>query len=84
MTFQIEKNIPIPKISAGRGRIYPFPEMKVGDSFAVPITKETSFSKSKNTAAVRSSAIAYARKYGGKFSVKFDSTDEVIRCWRVG
>lgn len=30
---KIDKNIPLPSFSRGRKRIYPFKEMKVGDSF---------------------------------------------------
>jgi hypothetical protein len=83
MTFKIDKNVPMPKISKGRPRIYPFPEMEVGDSFAVPITDDLSLGNNTNSSPLRSVAAAYARKYGGRFSVQLDRSNKIMRCWRV-
>lgn len=83
MTFQIDKGLPIPKISTGRPRIYPFPQMEVGDSFAVPITDEILSGQNKSARLLSSAATAYARKYGGRFSVQFDRSNKIMRCWRV-
>lgn len=83
MTFKIEKGIPMPNITSGRPRIYPFPEMEVGDSFAVPITDEILCGQNKNARLLSSAATAYTRKYGGKFSVKLDRPNKVMRCWRL-
>lgn len=83
MIFKIDKGLPMPKISKGRPRIYPFSEMEVGDSFAVPITDNLSLGNNKNSSLLRSAATAYTRKYGDKFSVLLDRPNKVARCWRV-
>jgi len=76
MTFEIEKNVPMPKESPnkGRPRIYPFPEMEVGDSFVVEI---------EDCKLLRSAATAYSRKYGGTFTVRTDRKTQEVRCWRM-
>lgn len=83
MTFKIDKGLPMPNISKGRPRIYPFPEMEVGDSFAVPITDDASLGNNANTSLLRSAATAYSRKHDVKFSVTFDRSKKVTRCWRI-
>jgi hypothetical protein len=83
MTFKIDKNVPMLKISKGRPRIYPFPEMEVGDSFVVPITDEMESDQDKSSRLLRSAASAYSRRYGSKFSVQFQRSKNVTRCWRV-
>ena len=51
--IKIEKGIPIPEADGrGRGRVYPFPEMEVGDSVLI---------KGKTATAI-SGPIVYARK----------------------
>lgn len=73
--YAIEKNVPmITKARPGRKSVYPFREMKLGDSFAIPtqpIAKK-----------VAAAASHHARRYGkAKFSVcKHKSA---WRCWRV-
>jgi len=66
MTIKIESHIPFPAK-------FPFAEMKVGDSFLVPVGTH------KNTVAVY--ATRYARKTGTKFTVR--KTPEGYRCWRI-
>jgi hypothetical protein len=83
MTFQIDKDLPIPKITTGRPRIYPFPTMEVGDSFVVPITNEMESGQDKSSRLLRSAASAYSRRYGSKFSVQFQRSNKVTRCWRI-
>lgn len=63
----VEKNIQMP-------RNYPFEQMEVGDSFAVPagIKRQT----------VNIAALRWSRKHGGKFSVRV-MPDRSFRCWRV-
>ena len=79
MTFEIDKTQPIPKSTKGRPRIYPFMEMEVGDSFAVPIQLDD-----KTTGnLLRCAARAYSRKYGGKFAIRIERSKNVTRCWRV-
>ena len=64
---RIEKNVPLPQR-------YPFAQMKVGDSFAVP--------KGVGRTAVSISALRYSRKHGGKFTVRL-MPDRSLRCWRL-
>lgn len=66
MTIKVEPNIPLPNK-------YPFSQMKVGDSFAVPVGILRS--------TVTISAMRYSRKYGGKFTVR-QMPDKTLRCWR--
>lgn len=65
--MKIEKNIPIP------GR-YPFEQMEVGDSFAIP------------TSIKRQTVSVAARRYGDKHNKTFVTRkmpDGTIRCWRT-
>ena len=65
--MKVEKNVPIPNR-------YPFGEMEVGDSFAVPP------STSRNNVA------ASASRYGDKHKMKFTVRkykDGAYRCWRI-
>lgn len=84
MTIEIDKHLPPPPPTTGRPFKYPFPDMAVGDSFAVPLSHENN-TKGENMAAVRlrSSAIRYACAHGGKFTVRTDREAGVARCWRV-
>ena len=65
--MKVESGIPIPAK-------YPFAEMKVGDSFAVP--------PKINRSAVNVSAMRYGRKHGMKFTVR-RTVDGTLRCWRI-
>lgn len=74
--IKIEKNIPAPQNhkrgGPGRKYLYPFHEMEVGDSF---IAEKDS---------VCSSAIAFAKRNGGK--VKFTTMrlpNGTFRVWRI-
>ena len=66
MTIKIESHIPMPTK-------YPFPAMKVGDSFLLL------GSTKKATVAV--AANRHAKKTGTKFTVR--QTPEGYRCWRI-
>ena len=75
--IKVEKGIPLPEL-AGKGRAlkYPWPEMEVGDSFAVEPGKHDT---------VRTAASYWARRHpesGIKFSVCMQE-DGSYRCWRV-
>lgn len=75
MSYEIEKNIPCPQKGSGRpaGKIYPFSEMEVGDSFACPPNiKENS---------VAAAAHRENKKSGNKFVTR--KVDGIIRCWRI-
>lgn len=52
--------------------VYPWTEMKVGDSFDVPLQKAES---------VRSAASARGRDYGEKYITR--TVDDIVRVWRV-
>lgn len=64
---RIEKGVPIP------GR-FPFEQMEVGDSFAVPsgVPRTT----------ISIAALRYGRKHGAKFTTR-TLPDGTIRCWRT-
>lgn len=70
--FRIEKGVEIPKRSGDATRKYPFPQMEVGDSFAVPSGRHL---------AVSTAATNYGNKYQMKFSVR--AVDGGHRCWRI-
>ena len=82
--MQIEKGIPFPRPTGGAPRKYPFPDMEVGDSFAVPM-EGVMGNKGMDIAAdrVRCAACNYARPNGVKFIVRTIREDGVVRCWRV-
>ena len=65
--MKIEKNIPLPSK-------YPFADMEIGDSFAVP-------PHIKRT-AVSVSALRYGDKHGMQFTVRL-MPDRTLRCWRT-
>lgn len=74
MSIVIESGVPAPSGRAG----YPFGAMDVGDSFLVEADEDSS---KKVATSIGASARNYARKSGGKFSVR--TVDEGVRCWRV-
>lgn len=75
MEFKIEKGIPIPP---GK-KIYPWPEMEIGDSFTVSITNGD---LSRARKRLSSAAVHHQKKHGGRFTVrKID--DNTLRVWRV-
>ena len=63
----IDKGIPLPKR-------YPFDQMEVGDSFAVP--------EGINRTRVSVAAMRYGRDHGMKFTVR-QMPDRSLRCWRI-
>ena len=83
MTTPIDKHLPAPPPANGRPRKYPFPDMAVGDSFAVPLTGEMYDGEDQAARRLRSSAIRRARTHGGKFTVRTDRKAGEARCWRV-
>lgn len=66
--FKVEKGIPV---AAGKGK-YPFREMEVGDSFALP---------SGAASRVRIAAAHWGKVNSQKFTVKGDG--DAHRCWRI-
>jgi hypothetical protein len=63
----IDKNVPLPAR-------FPFEQMEVGDSFAVP--------SGVHRTTVSIAALRYGRKHGRKFITR-KMPDGTIRCWRV-
>lgn len=86
MTIEIDKDIPLPT-ACGRGppAKYPFAEMEVGDSFAVPLTGERYGNHSSDKAAVSLSVTShtYGKRHGKKFTVRQLNDEGVARVWRV-
>ena len=83
MNIEINKDLPPPPLTEGRPRKYPFPDMAVGDSFAVPLSGATSRGEDMAAIRLRGSAIRYARTHVGKFTVRTDREAGEARCWRV-
>jgi hypothetical protein len=73
MAIKIEKGLRIPDEKLWRhNRQYPFAEMKIGDSFAVPLVEE---------AKVRSATSHYAARNGVRFRVI--KMKDNLRVWKV-
>jgi hypothetical protein len=73
MTSQfVVEDKPVTPRKLVRGRLYPFNEMKVGQSFAV---------SSSDYNRVMSAAYAYGKKHGLKFA--FERDGDNYRCGRV-
>ena len=88
--YNVEKSVPIPTRERGgrRGETkYPWADMKIGDSFAVPArgpTKTLQQDKAQNSLAT--SARHWGLLHGSKdFKVTTRLVDEgkFVRCWRV-
>lgn len=82
MTYRIEKGVPLP-VSAGAA--FPFSEMEVGDSFAVPVpTGRTVEQVRSNLSACANS---FCRRHVGyRFVTRADRRtggDAFVRCWRA-
>ena len=81
--MEIEKNVPMPTPTTGRPRRYPLPDMEVGDSFAVPIQGVMTPKGDKAALLVSSAAKQYSKRHGGKFVIRTDRENGVVRCWRM-
>lgn len=79
----IDNDLPPPIPSNGRPFKYPFPIMKVGDSFAIPLTGSMRGSEDCATARLRAAASRHSRFHGVRFSIRTDREAGVARCWRV-
>lgn len=74
--IRVERHIPLPT-GPGRRLSYPFAEMQVGNSFAIPLTG------TKFTQPVLIAASRYARKTGKKFTSHTDKESGTVRVWRI-
>ena len=78
MTFEIEKEIPIPPLRR-EDRKYPFADMDVGDSFFIRFSVEA---RKKNQSKIGAAIGGYSRRNSGKkFSAR--CVDGGIRVWRI-
>ena len=75
--IKIEKGVPMPTLDHGNQK-YPFPQMKVGDSFFLPFSKST---KSTVRRLLTNAAISWSRRHDCKFTVR--QMDGGARCWRI-
>lgn len=81
MSFQIEKDVPVPKRKF-RGK-YPFGEMEVGDSFLVPADDEGAtyipkYRRPRVAGAIRT----YSARHGKRFTYR-RLEDNSVRVWRI-
>lgn len=86
--YAIDKNIPLPNpIRNGIAQYkYPFFEMKVGDSFAVPVDPTTKLNYLQ--VAKRVAVAIYAqhkRPANGdmRFAFRTDKANRIVRVWRI-
>ena len=86
MQITIEKNVPLPKPRMRGGvTVYPFPQMEVGDSFALPRDRGQTLTGSCKTQNILSScARNYAKKHNpeARFSIRLID-ENTVRVWRV-
>ena len=88
MTYKIEKNIKMPNVilNGVEQHKYPFFEMKVGDSFAVPVDPSTELGYHRVRRRI-STAIAaqHKRPANGeaKFTYRTMKDKRELRVWRI-
>lgn len=85
--IEIEKGKPIPSRRSGCAS-YPFAEMEVGDSFAIPVAglvkyKGNNGKKDLAYNRLSGSAHIHGRRNGKKFTIRTLKDEGVVRCWRV-
>lgn len=71
MTYKIERDVPIPS-GTGRPPIYPFEDLKVGESFVV---------SPEDAGRVRSAASHASKTYNIKITIR--KAEDGYRCWRT-
>ena len=84
--YKIEKNIPIANITRNgvKQYKYPFFEMNVGDSFAVPVDPATQLGYIRVQNRVTGNVAAqHKRQPDAKFITRTIKAENVIRVWRV-
>ena len=74
--YEIETGMEMP-LPRERGLVYPFMDMKVGDSFAVPLNETV------RAARLCTAAAYFANRNGVKFTTRIDRAKGVRRCWRI-
>jgi len=83
MTYTIEKGIEMPARKGGSGRPgkYPFSDMEVGDSFAVPVDDDQDVETRKQT--VSNCARTWAKRNSLERTFSVREVGGVLRCWRT-
>ena len=84
--YKIEKNIPVADIirNGVKQHKYPFFEMKVGDSFAVPVDPSTQLGFIRVHSRVSCAVVAQnKRQPDAKFITRTIKAENIIRVWRV-
>ena len=71
--INVDKGLPLPPLRIGRPPIWPWKEMEVGDSFAVPTDCRVHIA--------RVAAAKAGKQFGRKFTVR--KVDGQLRCWRI-
>ena len=81
--FKIEKNIKRPQQYMGRGRKlkYPFHDMKVGDSFFIPVADQNNIQKVGSIVRNAANMARMRNKTIGRFSTR--AVDGGVRVWRI-
>ena len=83
--FKIEKDVPMsPAADRGRPPIYPFGQMEIGDSFAIPADADgySSGVNGQRRHKVRIAASAYGKAHGLRFATRM-LPDGSVRIWRT-
>ncbi len=75
MAVKIDKGVPLPD-NTRWGHRWPFHEMEVGDSFAVPL--DTPEAK-----RVRSAACHCGKRHNQRFTIRTLRSEGVVRVWRA-
>jgi hypothetical protein len=76
MTYEIDTAIPLaPKRTVRHKTLYPFRQMKIGDSFAVDGLRE--FRRVQQAASI------YGQRLGCKFASRVNEDNDGGRIWRV-
>ena len=86
--YKIEKNVPLHNSPRNGSAFYKYPffDMKVGDSFAVPVDPTTALNYIRVGCRITSAIQGqYARRNNKdmKFCMRRDEINKVIRVWRT-
>ena len=78
--LQIHRDVPMPA-TPGRPRLYPFPELKVGDAFYAPV--ENSAELPKVAYRLYFACQNYRRNHGRHLKFAVRRLGDRVGCWRV-
>lgn len=85
MSITIDRGVAIAE-TRGRHSKYPFGDMAVGDSFALPLAGVAYSPKDRTDRTQRQlqcAAAMWKRKHGTVFTVRILRKESAVRCWRV-